>query len=378
MKKIFLLALAMVGLVSCNKTPEYQLTGHFSDLTADSLVVYVINETFTQYDYMDTIAVTDGSFQFNLKEPGLREVMISTLAKEGQEPSQQINFTALLVPGEYAHVEGTTEEFYYSGSPFYEDYNTYDRLATPISQKTIELRQEAMKLQDLEESVRDSAMVELTNKYQEIQNELSAVAKDFIKQNSAKDAAVYVLATLSGKDFDEAKELVAPEAMNGKLANFIKVYTNRRDKELAREEAAKKIQEGLEAPDFTVKSPEGKDVTLSGLRGKAVVLDFWGSWCHWCIKGIPDMKEAYKKHSDKVEFLSIACNDTDEKWRAALEEQQMPWLQAINGEGSNDVSTLYALQGYPTKIVIDAEGKIAKIVVGEDPDFYTYLDEQFK
>ena len=46
--------------------------------------------------------------------------------------------------------------------------------------------------------------------------------------------------------------------------------------------------------------------------------------------------------------------------------------------GDPDVSILYAIQGYPTKIVVDPEGKIAKIVVGEDPAFYEYLDELFK
>ena len=50
----------------------------------------------------------------------------------------------------------------------------------------------------------------------------------------------------------------------------------------------------------------------------------------------------------------------------------------VYNAGNPDVSILYAIQGYPTKIVVDPEGKIAKIVVGEDPAFYQYLDELFK
>ena len=63
-----------------------------------------------------------------------------------------------------------------------------------------------------------------------------------------------------------------------------------------------------------------------------VVLNFWGSWCGWCIKGFPEMKNYYKK---------------------------------------------YAIEGYPTKILVDPEGKIARVIIGEDPAFYTFLDEQF-
>ena len=49
--------------------------------------------------------------------------------------------------------------------------------------------------------------------------------------------------------------------------------------------------DGIEAPDFTLNDINGNPLTLSSLRGKYVILDFWGSWCGWCIKGIPQMKE---------------------------------------------------------------------------------------
>ena len=108
-----------------------------------------------------------------------------------------------------------------------------------------------------------------------------------------------------------------------------------------------------------------------------MVLDFWGSWCGWCIKGFPEMKEAYAQYKGKVEFLGISCRDTEKRWKAAVAKHQLPWLNVLN-EGDVDVSALYAVEGYPTKIVINPEGKIQKIVVGESPEFYTYLDNLFK
>ena len=119
---------------------------------------------------------------------------------------------------------------------------------------------------------------------------------------------------------------------------------------------AETTDDGL-APDFELPDLQGNPLKLSSLRGKYVVLDFWGSWCVWCIRGIPAMKEAYTKHKDKMEILGIVrCSD-----------DFLPTL-----------GQLYQIEGFPTKVVIDPEGKIAKVVVGEDPEFYTYLDELFK
>ena len=134
---------------------------------------------------------------------------------------------------------------------------------------------------------------------------------------------------------------------------------------------------GPEAPDFTLNDINGKPLTLSSLRGKYVVLDFWGSWCIWCIKGMPKMKEYYAKYAGKMEILGIDCNDSEEKWKAAVAEHKLPWLHVYNSDESHLLEK-YGIEGFPTKVIIDPEGHIANVVVGEDPAFYTYLDKLFQ
>jgi thiol-disulfide isomerase/thioredoxin len=132
------------------------------------------------------------------------------------------------------------------------------------------------------------------------------------------------------------------------------------------------------APDFELPDLQGNPLKLSSLRGKYVVLDFWGSWCIWCIRGIPHMKEAYKKYKDKMEILGVDCQDTEEKWKAAVEEHQLPWLQVRCPEDYlQTLGQQYRIQGFPTKVIIDPEGRLVKVVVGEDPAFYTFLDQLF-
>lgn len=136
--------------------------------------------------------------------------------------------------------------------------------------------------------------------------------------------------------------------------------------------------DGIEAPDFTLNDLNGKPLTLSSLRGKYVILDFWGSWCGWCIKGIPQMKEYYQKYAGKFEILGIDCNDPEEKWKAAVEKYELPWLHVYNPRGDSKVLEQYEIQGFPTKIIVGPDGKIVKTIIGEDPAFYTFLDELFK
>ena len=149
------------------------------------------------------------------------------------------------------------------------------------------------------------------------------------------------------------------------------------------EKSAKLQAAGVEAPDFTLKDIEGNDFTLSSLRGKYVILDFWGSWCGWCIKGMPKMKEYYQKYAGKFEIVGVDCNDTDQKWKDAVKKHELPWKHVYNPranteeEQANNVCGKYGITGFPTKIVISPEGKIVKTIVGEDPAFYTLLDELF-
>ena len=89
------------------------------------------------------------------------------------------------------------------------------------------------------------------------------------------------------------------------------------------------------------------------------------------------MKKYYQKYQGKLEILGIDCNDPEEKWKAAVKELELPWLHVYCDESSN-VLEQYGIQGFPTKLVISPEGKIVKTVIGEDPAFYTYLDQLFQ
>ena len=85
------------------------------------------------------------------------------------------------------------------------------------------------------------------------------------------------------------------------------------------------------------------------------------------------MKKTYDKYKGKIEFIGVDSGDTEEDWKAAVKQHGLPWINVINSEDPNVVA-LYGVRGFPTKFVIDPEGKVAKQIVGEDPEFYKYID----
>ncbi len=141
-------------------------------------------------------------------------------------------------------------------------------------------------------------------------------------------------------------------------------------------DAKSNIAENVEAPDFALVDIDGNNVQLSSHRGKYVVIDFWGSWCGWCIKGFPAMKEMYQKYNDKLEVIGIACGDKDEVWRATVAKHELPWVNVrdYDRDSPNCLARVYEVQGFPTKVIIDPQGKVYKVVLGEDPAFYQTID----
>jgi len=118
------------------------------------------------------------------------------------------------------------------------------------------------------------------------------------------------------------------------------------------------IQPGQIAPNFTAQTLEGKKVTLEQFKGKKVVwLTFWATWCPYCKKEIPALKELQKKFGDKVEILAIniGVNDSIEKANDYKFEHDISYDIIF----SNKITRQYQVRGTPTQVVIDGNGIVA-------------------
>jgi len=123
---------------------------------------------------------------------------------------------------------------------------------------------------------------------------------------------------------------------------------------------------GAVAPDFTLKTLDGGEVSLSQFRGRPVLINFWASWCPPCRLEMPDLVRAYEAHKDEGFVLlgiNLTFQDSIPDVQAFVEEFNMtfPVLLDETGEVTLD---LYQLRGLPMSVFVDRTGLIAHMRIG--------------
>ena len=359
-----------------NKLETFHLDVQLDGLR-DSIDVMTLNYGSSSPS-MKRYALENGRLDLNLP---LEKPVYLAMFQPGDYRGSSIALPSVV--GEEAVVRGTFANPVIGGSNFYQDYGKANQVNQSYVKKVKQLREdmevltaELSKDREKNEERLKEEQEKFRKTYIETSNAWAQAVLEHILAHPRQEASVALLNNIQPDSLERAIKALSPVVANGRMKPVIDALRKQQENKKIRQEATQSVKEGVMAPDFTLPDLEGKPLTLSSLRGKWVVLDFWGSWCGWCIKGIPDMKKYYEKHAGKFEIIGVDCQDTQEKWKAAVEKYELPWLHVYNSD-ADGTPDKYAVQGYPTKIIIDPEGRINKIVVGESPKFYEYLDKLF-
>lgn len=117
---------------------------------------------------------------------------------------------------------------------------------------------------------------------------------------------------------------------------------------------------GSKALDFSGPNPNGEILSLSQIKGKVTIIDFWAAWCKPCRAENPNVVQVYKQYHDRgLEIISISLDKKKEDWLAAIETDQMDWHHISTLSYFNDpIAKQYNIKAIPATLILDENGII--------------------
>ena len=352
MKKILLMAAFCIAAVSCNHTSMIQ--GVFSDENVNDTTLIAI-ATDRLLDVSDTCAVVDGKFQFEYPASDTTTLWLRITSTDSQRARDLRSCRTVVFPS-----EGTVSVFIskdstsVTGGVLNDAYVAYEEERQALRKESSE-RRKAILEQFAEGSEEfQNALAELRKDNDAKRFDLSKKTVEVNKDNAFGALILNNMLDnhmLTSAEVDEILADASDFLKNEKdIATSYKYLVNTENTAI-----------GKMFVDFEGKTPSGEPVKLSDFVGKGnyVLMDFWASWCGFCIQEFPNIKEVYEKYADKgLTVVGVCISDGDNSAsRKVLEKYDAKWNQIFLGDG-NEPAVMYGVRGIPHIMIFNPDGTV--------------------
>ena len=215
------------------------------------------------------------------------------------------------------------------------------------------LKLEAEKIPQTQEGMSQAAII--NNRYQRLLQQ----RKDYMMNMAISEKKGFIpyfmiaFGALESPGYDLFKHAVAC----AKAADPMSKYTQDIEGKFVNEAS---LMIGGVAPDIKLNGPDGKPVSLSSLRGKVVLIDFWASWCGPCRRENPNVVKMYQKYKDQgFEIFGVSLDNDANRWKGAIQTDGLTWFHGSDLMGwKSKPAQMYQVHSIPATFLLDKQGKI--------------------
>ena len=347
---LFIIVVCSFAFHSCTTDNKFYLEG-----TIDDDVPYII---LLNKGTMDTITVNDNVFSF-------QGIVDTVHLAQLKSPSFAGKKDLIIEPGTINIKWDGQKNFEASGTPNNESFSIYTRGMDSTTAIVLERYQDYMKAPTPE------AKEEAMRQYNIAEEERLVFMRAQLRQNPNYTGLMIL------------KPIYRTDSLNN-LEEYLSLLSDLSYTDIYKEvdqyySAVTNTAPGMPVPGFTLKDKDDNNISINSFRGKYVLLDFWFTGCAYCDKLIPHFREIYEELRDKdFEIIGISVDQNKSTWLETLEKKNTPWIQLLDNE--KKVASQFGMAGYPTLILIDNEGYVAKRLVGyrEKEDLIKEINEIMK
>ena len=364
MQKI-LISLSVILLLSfCDgnkKNSSFQLKGTLSDSKAETLYLEKLGSS-KQVIIDSVILDENGNFEFTNYTPKIGFYRIKTNDK---------NFAMLVLDSaDKVTITGSVKDlgntFKVEGSPETTIFIEYNNLSKSRDIKLDSLNKEfqlLMETNKMDSKRMDSLSAIFEGPYNSIINQTNTLMVDKISKNTNMYSSIMAIQALDPDKYSDLYKSLD--------AGLSKKFPKDKNVIMFHEVVERMLSTniGQFAPEISLPSPDGKEIALSSLKGKLVLIDFWASWCGPCRKEMPNVVKIYSKFKNKgFEIYGVSLDQDKEKWMEAITKDGINWPQVSDLKYWDNVAArIYNVQGIPYTVLIDKDGKIiAKNLRGQE------------
>ena len=389
MKRVLFLASILFAafiLVSCKeKTHDFRAEFDLKGIESEeaSITVFGLRDS-VKLDLPDPakpyIPVTDGKIVVSgtTPQPAVLRVTFSKdkrffkWAGRGYFPNKASSFWFVVSPG--TNLKGSAD---LTDKNFVDYYPTGDKENAVFARFANDYMPVQSRLGDIAVAMSvDSPLTEeqraaLKEESETLEQESDRIRRDLITQHPSSLAGLWLMEDML------IRSQIEPSELEPLLAKVDKKYHDNYFYQTVagRVEGAKLAAVGAPCPNVEGKDVNGNPFDLKDLRGKYVIIDFWGTWCGACLAGMPAMREFQETNADKLVLVGIANDKDVEKVKACMEKHRMTWTNLLQWQGDNDYVAKFNVQGFPTKVLVDPRGTIVYRGSGESEEFYEEVDK---